>query len=131
MIDEPLDYFLDHGYGLEVSNEIQTAYYKEGMNGIIAYAKSISNGGHDYTEEIVQGIKQWQKDNNETPEGIPLKSYTIKIEWNFKEENDDMAKIKAEEHISRIRMNDIETWISVKNELICNDIDNKIGMCMY
>jgi len=68
MIEEPLDYFLDHGYGEEISNEIQDAYEEEGMNGIIAYAKSISNEGHDYTEEIVQGIKQWQINNNETPE---------------------------------------------------------------
>lgn len=75
MIEELADYLVRNGWSEDIADDIHDAYGK-GMDSLTEYAKSISDNKHDYTDEIVQDIKLWQKENDDMEFQLNRQNYT-------------------------------------------------------
>ena len=64
MTEELYEYLVRHQWTEDIANDICDAYLKGGDT-LIQYAKSLNDDEHDYTDEIIQMIKDWKKEVGE------------------------------------------------------------------
>jgi hypothetical protein len=68
MIEELVEYLIRDGYQEGDSNEIHDAYYAGGIDAAVEKFRWADEEDHDYTGELREVIKKWQKEIGEYDE---------------------------------------------------------------
>lgn len=65
MIEELRDYLVRQGWDEHVADDIHDAYYDREIDGVVEFAKTMEDGQHDYVDEVVQEVRNWQQEVGE------------------------------------------------------------------
>lgn len=65
MIEELGEYLVRHGWAEDVADDIHDAYYHREIDGVVEFAKTMADDQHDYVDEIVADVRNWQQEVGE------------------------------------------------------------------
>lgn len=69
MIEELAEYLTRNGWSEDIADDIHSAYLDYDMDGVRKIAATFNDEEHDYTDEIVKAVMQWQIECGENPVG--------------------------------------------------------------
>lgn len=60
-----MEYLVRIGWSEDMSEDIASAYLDNDIDGVREYAKTLEDDEHNYEDEIVSNVRDWQKESGE------------------------------------------------------------------